>query len=298
MKKIFSIMLCFLFSGVGLSNAQNYTFKVLANKGKNEVKKNGEWKSLKTGESLQKGDEIRLSENPYVGLIHTSGKTIELKSAGTHKVSDLESRVSRGGSSVASKYADFVLSKMSAEDQKNRLSATGAVHRGEEDEITLFMPSSSGVYNQNVIIRWDSAENAQGSFTVVLTNMFEDELMSLETKGNYLELDLSSDQLFRENVILINVVAKNNESIKSGTYAIKKLKPAESGKIEESLRELSGEIEENTALNKYILSGFYEQNNLLIDALTSYEKAIELAPEVEFYREAYEDFIYRNKLNE
>ena len=298
MNKIFLITLCFLFSGFGFCYGQNYAFKVLANKGKNEVKKNGEWRPLKTGESLQKWDEIKLSENPYLGLIHKSGKTIELKSSGTHKVSDLDSRISRGGSSVISKYADFVLSKMSAEAKKNRLSATGAVHRGEEDEINLFMPSSSGVYGKNLIVRWDSAEQTSGPYKVVLTNMFEDELMTIETGDTHLGLDLSSEQLSRENVILINVTAKNNESVKSGTYAIKKLKPAESDKIGQSLKELSGEIEENTALNKYILSGFFEQNNLLINALTSYEEAIALEPEVKFYKDAYQDFIDRNRLNE
>ena len=57
------------------------------------------------------------------------------------------------------------------------------------------------------------------------------------------------------------------------------------------------EVDEETALNKYILAGFYEENNLLIDALTSYEEAIELAPDVESYKEAYVEFLLRNGLS-
>ena len=54
------------------------------------------------------------------------------------------------------------------------------------------------------------------------------------------------------------------------------------------------DIDSETALNKYILAGFYEENNLLIDALSNYEAAIGLAPDVETFQEAYEDFLLRN----
>ena len=55
-----------------------------------------------------------------------------------------------------------------------------------------------------------------------------------------------------------------------------------------------GEVNEATALNKYILAGFYEENNLFIDAISAYEEAIRLAPEVVTYKEAYDDFLLRH----
>jgi hypothetical protein len=60
------------------SHAQStYAFKVLANKGANEVKTGDSWTPLRTGASLKEGDEIKLGENSYVGLIHSSGKPKE-----------------------------------------------------------------------------------------------------------------------------------------------------------------------------------------------------------------------------
>jgi cytochrome c-type biogenesis protein CcmH/NrfG len=44
------------------------------------------------------------------------------------------------------------------------------------------------------------------------------------------------------------------------------------------------------------LAGFYEENKLFIDAITAYEQAIKLAPDVPTYQEAYEEFLLRNKL--
>src|SRR5258708_24537157 len=119
--------------------SQDYAFKVLANKGANEYKSGDGWQSVRTGASLKSGDELKVSENAYLGLVHASGKPLELKKAGSYKVADLAASVS-GGTSVLNKYTDFILSSNSAEAKKNRLSATGAVHRGEAALLTVFLP--------------------------------------------------------------------------------------------------------------------------------------------------------------
>jgi len=293
--KLLFVLLFVLVSSV--SFGQSYTFKVLANKGDNKVKSGDSWEPLKTGASLQSTDELKVSDNAYLGLVHATGKTMELKDPGTHKVSDLAAKINTNGSSVASKYADFVLSKMSAEGKKNRLSATGAVHRGEKDAISVYMPSSVGVYNDAAIIRWDTLAKDE-NYVVTLNNMFGDELMTIETNQPAIELDLASEKLANENVVLLTVASKDDEAVKSSTHAIKRLPAADANKVKETLNELMSDVDEETALNKYILAGFYEENNLLVDALTSYEQAIKLAPEVDSYKEAYSEFLLRNRLGE
>ncbi|MDZ7649625.1 MAG: hypothetical protein U5K54_22050 [Cytophagales bacterium] len=52
----------------------------------------------------------------------------------------------------------------------------------------------------------------------------------------------------------------------------------------------------NLLLNKLVLAGFFEQNKLLIDAITSYEQAMKLAPDDATYSDYYEEFLLRNKL--
>jgi len=297
MKRNLSILTLLLFVSCSVAFGQGYTFKVLANKGENKVKSGANWEPLKTGASLKATDELSISDNAYLGLVHSTGKTMELKDPGTHKVSDLAAKVNTNGSSVASKYADFVLSKMSAEGKKNRLSATGAVHRGSTDAITVYMPSSVSVFNKEAVIRWDSLEG-NNTYVVILNNMFGDELLKIETNDPKVEIDLANELIAKENVVLLSVMSKEDESIKSSTHALKKLPDSDAEKIKTSLGELMSEVEEETALNKYLLAGFYEENDLLVDALTSYEKAIDLAPEVESYREAYVEFLLRNRLDE
>lgn len=276
---------------------QGYTFKVLANKGANQVKSGDEWKPLKTGASLKEGDELKISDNAYLGLVHNSGKTLELKSAGNHMVNDLASRISTGGSSVASKYADFVLSKMSAEGKSNRLSATGAVHRAAVNAgINIYMPTSVDVFNDQALLEWGALDGDK-TYEVKVVNMFGDELLMTETTDTSFKLNLKDDKLMNEAALIVTIGVKGEEDMKSEEVAIKRLPGDKAALIRQNLDELMGEVDTETALNNYILAGFYEENRLLLDALFYFEEAKRLAPGVESYEEAYEEFLFRNGLN-
>jgi hypothetical protein len=276
---------------------QDYAFKVLANKGANEVKTGESWAPLRTGASLKSTDEVKLSDNSYIGLVHASGKPMELKQAGSYKVSDLASKVG-GGSSVLNKYTDFILSSNSAEAKKNRLSATGAVHRAvESSAIKLVLPENqfSEIYNTTAVINWDGSKVA-GPYIIIVRNFFEEELTKIETPETTFTLDLTNPKYVNENAILVEVSSKADPKQASKFHMIKKLLPAQQEKVKQSLTEIMGDVSEPTGLNKLILAGFYEQNNLFIDAIASYEDAVKLAPDVPSYKEAYDEFLFRHNL--
>lgn len=276
---------------------KDYAFKVLANKGTNEVKSGDTWQPLKTGASLKPTDEVKLSDNAYIGLVHASGKPMELKQAGNYKIKDLETKVGTG-QSVLNKYTDFILSSNSAEAKKNRLSATGAVHRDVETaSIKLMLPESqhSGVYNNSAVISWDGTK-VEGPYVVTLLNMFDDELAKLTTSQTTIQIDLADPKYAGENAIFIEVASQADPKQGSKRHLIKKLAPSEQEKIKVNLNEIMGEVSEQTALNKLILAGFFEEQNLFIDAISAYEDAIKLAPDVPSYKEAYEEFLLRHGL--
>ncbi|MFZ5973564.1 MAG: hypothetical protein ACOYXA_18425 [Bacteroidota bacterium] len=276
------------------AQAQDYAFKVMANKGTNEVKSGDSWQAIKPGSSLKSGDELKVSENAYIGLIHATGKPMELRQAGSYKVADLAAKLT-GGSSVLNKYTDFILSS-NAEGKKNKLSATGAVHRGLED-IKVFLPENlySDVFNSYAIINWESSKSG-GPYVVTFKNMFDDELAKIETPETTARIDLSAPEFANESAILVEVKSKSDGNSKSEQHLIKKMNNAQQEKIKKDLAEIGGELAEATALNKFIMAGFYEEKKLFIDAITAYEEAIKMAPDVPSYKEAYEEFLLRNKL--
>ncbi len=274
--------------------AQDYAFRVLASKGANEVKSAEGWQPLKTGSSLKTGDELKMVENAYVALVHVGGKPLELKNPGSYIVADLANKIG-DGKSVANKYADFILSK-SAEDKKNLMKATGAVHRGTE-EIDTYLPDN--VHNHfisgRVTLSW-TAPTIGGPYQVTLRNLFGDDLLQTETPESTISLDLSNKKYAEEQAITVEVLTKADPKMKCEERTIRRLPPEEQAPYRKSLDELSSDLSEETALNKFILAGFYEENKLFIDAATSYQDAIRLAPDVENYREAYENFLLANGL--
>jgi hypothetical protein len=207
--KLTLLLSLLLISSIGL--AQNYAFKVLANKGANEVKSGDAWLPLKTGASLKKEDEVKLADNAYIGLVHVSGKPMEIKQAGSYKVVDLMAKVG-SGSSVLNKYTDFILSSNSAEAKKNKLSATGAVSRGDAaHSIQLLLPENqhSGIFNNVAIINW-TGTNVTGPYVVILRNMFDDELARIETPETTFQVDLTDPKFVSVNAILVEVKSKND----------------------------------------------------------------------------------------
>jgi len=296
MKKNKILMLVgFMLAAVFAYAQDDYAFRVLANKGTNEVKSGDTWLPVKTGAQLKASDQLKLSENASVGLVSKTGKPLEVKEAKTYSVADLLGKVGTSPS-VLNKYTDFILSSNSAEAKKNRLSATGAVHRGLED-IKVFLPENQNgeVFNNIVIINWEAAKGG-APYIITIKNMFDDELSKIETSENTAQVDLSDAKLANESALLVEVKSKADSKSKSEQHLIKKLAPARYDVIKKQVEETASELKDETAFNKYLMAGFYEENKLIIDAITCYEQAIKLDAENPTYKDAYQEFLLRNRL--
>ena len=294
MKKCKILVLVGIFALISGIKAQDYAFKVMANKGSNEVKSGSAWQALKTGDKLNKQDELKVAENSYVALVHSSGKPIELKESKTYSIADLAAKVSPGAS-VVSKYTDFILSSNSAEAKKNRLSATGSVVRALDGDINVLLPPSQfgDTFNPLVYIKWET--KVAGPYEVVAKNMFGDELMKIETPENAIQINRNDPKFMNED-ILIEVRSKGDKKKTDKSYLLRRLSSERQNLIKKLIAELGEDIQQETALNKFIMAGFYEENKLFVDAIGAYEEAIKLAPDVPTYKEAYEEYLLRNEL--
>ncbi len=282
--------------------AQDYVFKVLANKGENQVKKAGtsQATALKTGSTLQKGDEIIAGAGAYIGLMHSSGKTTEVNKPGAVKVDELASKISTGSSSVASRYASYVASKMNEGDgpanYRNNMTATGAVQRAAgASAINVKLPNSVDFYGDQAIVSWETAaENAV--YVVSIKNIFDEEVLKEETNNTFYEIDFTNSKLAQERLVILNVQVKGDDKLKSSDYGIKRLSSADAAKIDANLNSLKSEINEDSPLNKIIYASFFEENNLILDALTKYEEALQMSPDVQEFQEIYNSFLAKNGL--
>jgi hypothetical protein len=280
------------------ANAQDYVFKVLVNKGNNVVKVGKDWTPLKTGATLKSSDEIKLVDNSYLGLIHSTGKPLEIKLPGTYTVTALSAKVGPGAT-VLNKYTDFILSSNSDEAKKNRLSATGAVHRGG-NSTKIYLPKSDFAvfFEDSVVLDWEKEEgSAPVTYVVTLKSMFGDELFKTETTKETVSLHLADPSFINEDNIIVEVYPKGQENkAPDPPYMVKRLSAADRERIKPMLAELAGQADQKSALSKLSLAGFYEQNKLIIDAGSAYLEAMQLAPDVPEYREYYKEFLIRNNI--
>ena len=86
---------------LGSTNQNHKTsslFKVITTQGNNNVTTNGSTTPIVSGTRLNSGSSITVAENSYLGLIHISGKTLEVKQPGTYEVEQLAKQFSTGQS--------------------------------------------------------------------------------------------------------------------------------------------------------------------------------------------------------
>jgi hypothetical protein len=124
--------------------------------------------------------------------------------------------------------------------------------------------------------------------------MFDEPLDQIVTPETSYMVNFSNPKYVNQSALIVQVGSKTDKQEVSKAHLIKRLSPSEQENIRKSLDEISSELNEPTALNKLIMAGFYEENRLLIDAITAYEEAIKLAPDVPSYQEAFDEFLLRN----
>src|SRR6478735_350403 len=186
--KAFGIFVMMLL--ISTSSFAQELFKVLASKGTNKAVSGGVESGLVIGKKLLKGDKIIIAEGGYVGLAHTSGKTIEIKKGGSYDVATLVNEVSNQNTSSSQKYVNFVSTQMtSGNTTGTNKNSTGSVERG--GTFNLYQGSRMEVYNADkILIKWLPVDKTKGYY-VTLVNMYDEEIFKSETSDNFITLDLS-----------------------------------------------------------------------------------------------------------
>jgi len=151
------------------------------------------------------------------------------------------------------------------------------------------------VYGEVATIRWEGGEETS-NYIVTVTSVFDEVLYSVETSVTKINLDFGQENLVNEKFVIVNVKDVNNEKLKSKDYGIQRMSPDEAKNVESLLSQLSSEVGEESSLDKLVYASFFEENNLYLDALTKYEEAVEMSPEVEDFKLIYDEFKEINDL--
>lgn len=305
-------LIAFIMIGNLAYSQGGFVFKVLANKGANQVKRaTGTTEGLKTGATLKTGDQIIAANGAYIGLMHKTGKTLEIKQSGVIKVNDLEKKVAALKTSVTSRYAQYVMNKINEEEggvrknYRSNMSVTGATSRGKDGNINLALPvgqdNKFNVYNPEVLLKWGAVETEEGSeapvYVVTVKNIFNESLYSTETSENMVMLNLDDEAMTNEsNLYIVGVALKSNAEISSQEYAIKRVMLEDTPEVKTELESLIAEVDQSTPMGKMIMATFYDENGLVLDAMVNFETLIKENPEVVDFEDLYQEFLAKNNI--
>jgi hypothetical protein len=304
MKKAAILSSLIMFCAV-LSYGQSYVFSTLVSKGQNKYLNGSSWASIKPGAKIGKTSKISVAQGGYLALMHSSGRTYEVKTSGMYEVSKLEARLSQGTSSFTQKYGKFVANNMvEGEGKFADYSTTGSVTRGDQGVISILGPTAdakvSVLEEQVFTLRWATNKKVT-TYNVKIKNLYEDVLIEKEVTKPEIEINLKEwDVIAGDQPYLLIVSDKDNqEDVNSKNYEGKDMPFYVVGggdAISKEYKTLMKEINESSALDNLVLAAFFDQNGLKLNAVDCFVKAMTLEPEIEYYKEVYQDYLKANKL--
>ena len=302
MKKIFSkiFILVFLILLISFNgHAQQYSFKVLTFWGKVDYRTSStqSWKKVQTGESLKIDYEIRLDKNSYVALMFNDGRTMEIKDEGIFEINDLEQNMKHSKISVTQKFANFVAQEIIMDkSEKKDMKTFAAVVRVKPNHIDVAIPSFTSVLDPVIDFSWYSYPSTEQYIFSILNSSGTTIFMDLVDDTTY-AIDMDKLKLNRGTVFKWYVFDADYPKIVSDTNDVNVISFDNRALILDTLQVLNEEIESNeTPLSVLSLCSFFERNNLNVEALNQFSKAILLAPESEEYKNLFAKFLLKHKL--
>ena len=290
------------FSTLVFAQAPKEDFKVLSHKGANTVNN----KPLATGTKLFPSDQITVSVGGYIGLLHKSGKTLELRQPGNYTVAEISQKVGSTNTSASKRYSDYVVKELTKGEKEDvnknymaHLTVTGSVERGNE-EVQLFIPNPATVSSLNVMgnalkINWKKVADGK-LYVVKVMNSFDEIIFSKETNDTSYTILIDQLPLNNETSFICQVGLKDNSKKPSDKRQIKLIKNDKATELSEEIIEINANLADDNSINNFMKANFYKEKGLFMEAADCYQKAIKADPEVTDYVESYDALLEANGL--
>lgn len=301
--KILTLLLLSL-SSLVFAQTTKEEFKVLSHKGANTV--NGE--KLATGTKLYAADKISVAAGGFIGLLHKSGKTLELRTPGNYVISEISQKVVNTNTSASKRYADYVVKELTKGDKEDinknymkNLTVTGSVERGGES-LKLFIPHPSAtsttlIYSNNLKINWTSHKKAS-VYVVKISNNFDEIIFSQDVTDTTYTINVDQLKLNGDSTFNFTVNAKNDINLKSDKRQVKLIRDQKLKELNEEIAEINANLSEESSTNYFMKATFFNEKGLFVESAEYYKKAIIADPEVIDYLDSYNLLLKQNGLDQ
>lgn len=293
----------------GIAQESEAIFKVLAAQGEVATNKQTEVVKLVAGKSLYRDQIIQITGKGYLGLMHKSGKPIELREPGSYKVWDLDASVSKvANASITKKYAKYVFGELQRDEDKplrknhqQYMAVTGAVSRAamKAGVVKAYIPTSTYVSMlAPTTVFWSPVANADG-YIITVQDMFDTVVWRKETNDTTVSINFAElKELAESRTGIIKVGTKTRGMKNAVGYPVKLMTESENIKVMAELADFKKTevTDSKSALDDLVMGFFYESAGLNLNALEAFKSAVIKAPEIEDYRYQYTEYLFRSGL--
>lgn len=247
---------------------------------------------MSAGLKLQNDESIIIEGSGYCGLIHSSGKGVEVKKPGVYSVSDLAKGVVAANkqSKVSDRYVNYVMGQLTKEETEDisqnyrkHMEVTGSVERASTNyRIKLIALANNEIQPKAYTISW-SSNSKDSEYLLEVHNLFNESVFTAKTKENSAAIDFGPLFSKHGKNLIVSVKVVGHPEIKSKDYNFKL--------VPENLTSELGLSQEKTPAAAMVNGMICEENNLFIDALAYYKEASNQEVEVQEYKNAYDNLL-------
>ena len=277
------ITLLILFLIQYFSFCQSFVYKVVANRGETEYKTIQllDWMPLKHGIGLKDKDYIKVGENSYLGLIHSSGKLMEVTEPGEMQITELGDRLKNIKKGLPSRYTEYVINTVVS-------SSSDPIRTRGADKVHPYLPGVAYVYNSQISIHWDPVEDVT-DYEVIILDVLGDELWKTSVSETHVSLDLTIPELGKEEDMIFRIQTNFG---KSEDYALSRITGDRRQIVQTELEYYTGLLNVQDPLKHLLIGAYFEENGLILDALNAYYKSVD----ENFENEIFQSFLSRHGL--
>lgn len=296
MKKFATLSLVFALLFTLNAISADYEFKVNTVKGNVQVKQGSDWTACKKGSTLSKTAMIKVGQNGYVGLVHKSGDPVEVNKSGNYSVSKLASKAGKKKGEVTKKFTKFIMDELgesddllASDDFNENMATLGAVERAMfyKSDMNVRFPRSSYTIQNIVNFSWYEMENAK-EYTFFIKSPDDEVIFEQKVIGTDLNVDLNTANIGTGECFYWGVKANGKTSEE---YCLYRMNTDEKSDFNSEMQELMNEIDSQSSIGQLIMASFYSENQMVNEARTCYEKAIEISPEVDNFKALYAKYL-------
>lgn len=284
------LLLLFLSASVW---AQSHSFTVLASKGENEVMQGTKWIPVKAGTKIYKGNKVKVASQGYLGMLHKTGKTVEIKNEGEYTIAQLETSLQSKTTSFSKKYAQFVFNDLnSISEEDKEYSVVASVERAPNEPIFLGPDTLLVIKEIPLTLPWESKKEITSSELHI--NDLADQIQAkTDASKSSATLDLSKSKLEAGQMYFTKVFDTENNKYITDTKVKKVILVDESisKDILKEYKELLKELDLKKSTNHLILAGFFLDKNLKAYAAGHYYQAMTLSPDIKGYQKLYQNYL-------